>query len=141
MEETTEPVINIWDEELGSLGSLARCGAHCLQLASVKVTKLYDELIAPLRKFIKNSRLAANRHIFTNLHRPSEDNVTRWSSTYRMIDEFFKNKEKYQAIQYPLFQISDEVWLFVDEFRECFKYVDESILYFQAELHTMCKYF
>lgn len=138
-EPDTGPIINIWEDELGTLGSLARCGAHCLQLASGKVTKIYDQYINPLRQFIKHSRLAANRNIFNNLHKPSDDNITRWSSTFRMIDEFFQHKEQYKAIQHPSFDLSDNVWLFVEEFRDLFKHVDQSILYFQREYHTMCK--
>lgn len=138
--DSTEPVINIWDDTLGNIGSIARCGAHCLQLASVKVTKMYDRFINPLRNFIKQSRLANNRHIFANICRPSEDNITRWSSTFKMVKEFQQNKETYKLIQHPSFSLSEEIWQFIEEYHQCFYSVDQSMLYFQSEKHTMCKY-
>ena len=129
-------------EELNSLGSIMRCGAHSCQIASNRVCEKFSDKIASLRSFVKNSLKLQYVGIFKALgKRPTMDVPTRWTSTYKMLEEIHINKNVYKTIEEPIFFIPNEVWNFLEEFVKVFKPINEGMMFFQKASITCGKFF
>ena len=139
-DENDEETFNCRLENLGTLCSITRCGAHSTQLASSKATKKFSKQLAEIRSYIKSSNKAENRHLFKDFKpKFKSDNATRWCSSYLMVNSVFIHKEKCKMITDPLFELRSDMWLFIEEFVTVFRPVYEAMQFFQKVQITMGK--
>lgn len=87
-EESSDTDIEL---EIASLFSVVRCAAHTLQLAAYDVIKTISVEIEECRAVIKTLRTRI-RSDGSQLNLPTLDNVTRWNSTYLMINSLHSMK-------------------------------------------------
>lgn len=96
-----------------------RCAAHTFQLAIHDVLKqdIFKTKIDIIRAAVKQLKTTKYKQIFSiaKIKRPSIDVVTRWGSTFEMVDSFVQNKATYREIETNL-NISDVEWEFCDTF-------------------------
>lgn len=106
-----------------------RCGSHTLQLCVNDVLKHENvkEKIDTLRHIVKKLRTQTYINILKNsdLKRPVIDCITRWNSTYDMLERLLELKDFVSnlAEDNEEFVICSESWEFISEFLEVFKIV------------------
>ena len=69
-----------------------RCGLHTFKLGIYESLNIYYDFLYTIREIIKKFRSEKKRQIFKlyKISIPFLDNVTRWSSTYNMVNSLYK---------------------------------------------------
>lgn len=116
-----------------------RCASHTLQLAVLDVIKLptVENFIKEIRCVVKQMRNVKYLNYFTenSILYPPLDNITRWGSTYKMINSIAKNQESFRTLgqTYEELKLSVETWIFIGKFQEAFESIYSITLKLQAE--------
>lgn len=101
-DERIDNELHVIDEQVMSLMNCIRCAAHTLQLAANDTIKEENikTNIDKIRSIVKSLRSANYKDAF--LHNctkiPTIDIVTRWGSTYEMLNNLKTHKEFYKVI-------------------------------------------
>jgi hypothetical protein len=104
-----------------------RCAAHSLQLVVTDVLKIdaNKKILTTIRDITKNSRNIKFRTIFEDkdIPLPTMDVITRWGSTYKMVNCFFINKDFFQELanEHSEFYMTEETWRIIENFEKAFK--------------------
>lgn len=120
-----------------SLGIWVNCSAHILQLASRRVSKMFEKHIKEVRAFVQESRKIEHNSIFNKIKKPRYDVEPRWDSTFLMIESICDNRKDYESIQHSKLKIKDDSWAFIDEFHKTFLPIHKAMMKFQEEKLTL----
>lgn len=102
--------------------------------------KKFDHHVKKVKKFVMESRKVQHQIIFQAMKTPPLENETRWTSTFLMIECFYKNKEVYKNIQNSAFDLPSEVWIFIDNYYNLFQHAKEAMDFFQRGNFVMSKF-
>lgn len=105
-----------------------RCAAHTVQLAVHDFLRPYENKLHNIQEAVREMRVTLKK----NGHRlPALSNITRWSSTYRMLKRVLDAKPHVVA-DYPLLE-----WDLIQELVDALKAVAELTTRMQAEKYLM----
>ena len=146
-----------------------RCSAHILHLCCTDAFLHFEPLLQRLRTFIKHLKLSPTKAVVfeaicrscidcsTNI--PILDVVTRWNSTFEMLNRAIQLRQGIDAFtdqkDYLAYKLQECEWntlIEVREFLEIFNYITQSITtnspstlslivpYYQRLIHHCCRY-
>lgn len=132
------------EQLISPLLSSVRCAAHTIQLSVHDVLKYYSEQLNKIREIVKKLRNNPYKNSFTlnGARKPFLDVITRWNSTYNMI--LCLNSQRQfitDLINRECFEISEELWQFIDQFVLTFKPVYTATIKLQQEQLIMGDFF
>ena len=114
-----------------------RCGAHTLQLAILDSLKEVHEIINHARNLVKKLRTPSYIYIIKQRKMcvPPLDCVTRWSSTYKMLESLLKNKNLYIELINTEYDADYKWidWVKLEEIRNALEYSARATVIFQRE--------
>lgn len=124
-----------------------RCAAHTLQLAvndTIKTPELKNRL-ASIRSAVKTLRKLPYKRMFevSKQKKPKLDCLTRWSSTYKMVNSLLEVKDFICSLtEEPEEMIIDnDLWEFIQRFAAVFKPVAEATTKLQGTQVTFGDFF
>ncbi|KAG5674185.1 hypothetical protein PVAND_004168 [Polypedilum vanderplanki] len=119
------------------------CGAHNLQLAAKDVSKEYNEKIKSARVLSQELNKSKYQRLIRqhNIGMMRTDIQPRWDSTYIMLDDLNKNMQKIKGINDPNLDLTDDVWLFIQEYVTAFLPVHIAMKEFQKTNLTMSDFY
>lgn len=106
-----------------------RCRTHTLLLCVNDAMKSTDikEKLDIIRSIVKKLRTQTYLNLLKtgDCKMPVLDNVTRWNSTYLMVERFVVLREFIEALKHDnsFFDVSEEIWNFSAEFIKLLKIV------------------
>lgn len=124
-----------------------RCAEHTLQLAvndTLKATK-FKSILERIRAGVKALRKMPYKRMFklSNKRRPKLDCVTRWNSTYLMLESLWKEKIFIHGLVdckgEPI--IDNSLWTFIEEYLSALKPVAEATVQLQGSQITFGDFF
>ena len=141
MIENAEEIYNLISNEKKSeyLINTVRCAAHTIQLAVSDILKIsmYKKKINKFRDVSVCLRTPSHRNSlnYNNFRLPLLNNLTRWNSTYLMIERLVELNEycKQNENIYKDLKIDDETWDFAEEYLKIFSPVKTATLKLQTE--------
>lgn len=123
------------NSSLSSVMSVIRCAAHTIQLAAHDVLKTIQTDVDECRKIVKKLRSQIRNENSTNLQMPVLDNLTRWNSTFKMMESMNNIKEFIEN------NISEPNWNFINMFIKAFQPLSECTNKFQFEQYIIGDFF
>ena len=119
--------------QLSSILAVVRCAAHTIQLAANDVIKRIQSELEECRKAIKILRVYVRGR--ADFRMPTLDNVTRWNSTFDMINTLFNLKIFIECNEDV--NVSELNWKFIENFISSFKPLAECSKKFQSEQYVI----
>lgn len=126
------------ESNLESILSIVRCAAHTIQLAANDVIKTLTSEIEECRKIAKHLRTLV-RSGTENIALPCLDVVTRWNSTYDMINKILSLKEYIENLD--SLSIFDINWSFIQNFVTAFAPLAKCTIKLQTEQYILGDFF
>ncbi|XP_046809503.1 zinc finger BED domain-containing protein RICESLEEPER 2-like [Lucilia cuprina] len=126
------------ESNLESILSIVRCAAHTIQLAANDVIKTLTSEIEECRKIAKNLRTSV-RSGNDEISLPCLDVVTRWNSTYDMLNKILSLKEYIENMD--SLSIFDINWSFIQNFVKAFAPLAKCTMKLQAEQYILGDFF
>lgn len=120
--------------QIAAVFSVVRCAAHTLQLAACDVIKTIESEVNECRKIVKKLRTSV-RAMDININMPTLDNMTRWNSTFFMINSILSQKECIENLDDAI--SIDIDWNFMENFISAFKPLADCTLKLQCEQYIL----
>lgn len=125
-------------DRLNSVLAVVRCAAHTLQLAAHDGFKDMQSKLEDCRKVVKLLRasIRSGRNS-ANLRLPPIDNITRWNSTFQMMESLLNFKDQINGNEVE-FSIDCEIdWTFIQNFVNVFTPMAHCTKQLQAEQYII----
>lgn len=120
--------------QIASVFSVVRCAAHTIQLAAYDVLKTLEGDIKECRNIVKKLRTSV-RSGSIEISLPCLDNVTRWNSTYDMINSILSIRDYIENVDSA--SHINVNWIFVQNFLAAFHPIAECTLKLQHEQYII----